>query len=247
MLLGNGHVYNKAPGRSLGGGIQAGSRGAWYNQGARRNAYTSATYSRLSAIPNNLRPPYTWVIPSQAGGIGSRHELEGLGDATAAGAMGVNAEAAIDSAALLAALGELVVTGDAQISGGSDFVGSILAAIAAAATVEGLSELGASIDALGHSAATMAGLGAVSATLTAIGTLGAAITTITPLSPEGLASSLWGAVASDYNEPGSLGEKINAAGSAADPWGAELESYNAGTAGAQLKKVLTVSKFAGLK
>jgi hypothetical protein len=39
-----------------------------------------------------------------------------------------------------------------------------------------------------------------------------------PLSPEGLANAVWEALAADHNAAGTMGAKLNAAGSASDPW-----------------------------
>jgi len=46
----------------------------------------------------------------------------------------------------------------------------------------------------------------------------------TPLSPEGLANAVWSSLASLYNNPGTMGEKLNGAGSAGNPWTEVLES-----------------------
>lgn len=45
-----------------------------------------------------------------------------------------------------------------------------------------------------------------------------------------------------------MGNKLNGAGSAGDPWTTDLSSYNtAGTAGKRLKDTLTTGKFIALK
>lgn len=49
-------------------------------------------------------------------------------------------------------------------------------------------------------------------------------TPFTALSPEGLASALWGTPAAQANEPGTMGEKLNDAGSASNPWTEVIES-----------------------
>lgn len=40
----------------------------------------------------------------------------------------------------------------------------------------------------------------------------------TPLSPEGLANAVWSKLAAEANDPGTMGEKLNDAGSASNPW-----------------------------
>jgi len=50
-----------------------------------------------------------------------------------------------------------------------------------------------------------------------------------PLSPEGLARAVWEALAADYNTAGTMGEKLNGAGSAGNPWTEVIEgTYTAG-------------------
>jgi hypothetical protein len=51
----------------------------------------------------------------------------------------------------------------------------------------------------------------------ATGQLQGNITPFTELSPEGLASAVWSALAAQYNESGTMGELLNSAGAAADP------------------------------
>ena len=70
----------------------------------------------------------------------------------------------------------------------------------------------------------------------------------TPLSPEGLASAVWDTVLADHQEIGSTGKALNDAGSAGNPWSADLASNNtSGTFGYLVQKLLTVAKFLGLK
>lgn len=63
------------------------------------------------------------------------------------------------------------------------------------------------------------------------------ITSETPLSPSALASAVWNSLAADFNVSGTMGNKLNGAGSAGDPWTTDLDSYTTpGTAGALMKK-----------
>jgi len=55
------------------------------------------------------------------------------------------------------------------------------------------------------------------------------------LSPTGIANAVWNALAEDSNEAGTMGQKLNAAGTAGDPWTADLDSYTADQAGGILR------------
>lgn len=58
------------------------------------------------------------------------------------------------------------------------------------------------------------------------------ITPYTELSPQSLAAAVWNSVASEFDESGTMGQKLNAAGTAGDPWTQALPgAYAPGTAG----------------
>lgn len=59
-----------------------------------------------------------------------------------------------------------------------------------------------------------------------------------PLSPEGLARAVWEALAADYNTAGTMGEKLNGAGSAGNPWTEVIEgTYTA----AQVMRIMSAA------
>lgn len=52
-----------------------------------------------------------------------------------------------------------------------------------------------------------------------------------------LVDAIWNAAAASFNASGTMGEKLNAAGTAGDPWTADLTTYNtSNTAGLLMKK-----------
>lgn len=58
--------------------------------------------------------------------------------------------------------------------------------------------------------------------------------------------AVWNAIASDYNNSGTMGNKLNGAGSAGDPWTTDLSSYNTeGTAGKKLKDLKNAKLLVG--
>jgi hypothetical protein len=72
-------------------------------------------------------------------------------------------------------------------------------------------------------------------------------TPYTELSPQSLAKAVWDEQMSLHTSPGTTGEKLDAAGTAGDPWTADLDGYANGTAGKKLKDSLTKSNFLALK
>ena len=85
--------------------------------------------------------------------------------------------------------------------------------------------------------AALTGAGAATgSTLTAIGELAAAIVvTGTGLTTANVGPAVWSAIASQNNTAGSMGEKLNDAGSASNPWTEVIES---GYTAAQILKLL---------
>jgi hypothetical protein len=57
------------------------------------------------------------------------------------------------------------------------------------------------------------------------------------LTPANIASAVWNELAVSHTTPTTMGGKMNAAGTAGDPWGTALSGYPAGTAGNVLVKV----------
>jgi len=209
-LIGNYSVLAKHPGRDIGGG----ATGLGYNRGdfgkvsQSRGRYAGeAAWEPKSGVPDGYRPPYTWVLPQKPGSLGSRNIITGTGTFQGSGAMGVNGAATIAGSGSLSATGALIVSAIANLAG----TGSISTA-----------------DALGWVLASMTGAGTLTGTRYATGALEADITPFTTLSPENLASAVWSAVAADNNDTGTMGEKVNDAGSASNPWTEVIEgSYTA--------------------
>ena len=164
-------------------------------------------------------------------------DLTGAGDLTGSLAIGFGLAAALAGAGTLTGNLAGSINAEADLSG----VGSLVAAITGAKFMTaGLTGTGSlSVADLRGIATIVAGLtgsgtvtgnfGATPASLSADIVIGAS----DPLSPENLAAAVWNALAAVYNNPGSMGEKMNDAGGAADPW--------------DDPRALTLAKFLGLK
>lgn len=88
------------------------------------------------------------------------------------------------------------------------------------------------LKALAYLLSDLSGSTIVAAGIDSQGWITADITPYTDLSPENLARAVWEALSVDYNTPGTMGNKLNSAASAGDPWATALPgSYIDGTAG----------------
>lgn len=153
--------------------------------------------------------------------------LSGSGGITnAALSLVVGAAATLAGSASLAA----GITGGIGASAALGGSGGLLdaAAIGAGAVVAALGGAGAisaaDARALGNLMAALAGTGAISAAdARALAWMSADVTPFTELSPQGLANAVWSAIAASSDVPGSMGEKLNDAGSASNPWTEVIE------------------------
>ena len=224
--------YTAFPGRTIGAvsGIaqQTDMLPLW---SAKRNQ--TAAFGTLAAIPDGTTHPVSWLMALRAGRISSRNATVTF---TVNGS-GTMARPAVGSTSITfdvpAALLELIVSADGNIS----ISFSLSATLAAAVPLAGDSSitftvnnatLGAIIDAVANSSFQFI----LAGTQTAIGNLAGDITPFTPLSPQSLAGAVWAALSADYNATGTMGNKLNSAASAGDPWSTALPgSYAAGEAG----------------
>lgn len=146
---------------------------------------------RKAAVPVGYLAPHAWLLPLNPGGL-SASSNGGAGTLTAAGAMGVNGEAALSGSGDLTGTGQLVVSAVATLTGsGAISSAAAVAYLNAAATLAGSGDLTAAADALGWAIVTLVGTSDVSDTLTATGELAGSITPFTDLSPQSLASAVW--------------------------------------------------------
>lgn len=126
----------------------------------------------------------------------------------------------------------------------------LLAFLNAVAALTGSGDITtAARSALGWFGAAISGGGNITnATPYATGALAASILSYTELTSEGVRDKVWQGLAADFNESGTMGQKLNSAGSAGDPWITQMSGYTTqGTFGWLMQKLLTLGRFLGLK
>lgn len=212
MLLGNYNQWNANPGREFAGVtnrnyFKTGSvQGFYYPDEASEQGELAK-----AAFPNGYSHPYAFALAPKAGGLGTWITQSGTLSASIAG--GRNAEASIECSAALSATMQLVVSAVAAITASASLTGNLNAIAPLSASITAGGSLTATLKALGNAVAVINASATASATAGAIGHMEAEITTTEALSAQGLANSLWNALASSYNTAGTMGAKLNAAGS----------------------------------
>ena len=208
--------------------------------GANRNITAGeGITSRLVSLPSGNRHPSAWMMPQTAGALAARNTVSGTGGVSEADTWAVKlAQAALSGTGSLDAVGGLIVQLIADIAGsGGISEGDLKAFLQALADIGGSGEISdAQATGLGELVAALTGLGLVDATLTGIGELSAdLVVTGTGLTTSNVGQAVWAAVAAANNAAGTMGEKLNDAGSASNPW---TEVIEAGYTAAEILRIL---------
>jgi len=217
--------------------------------GAARNIFaTDAGISSLSSKPQGARHPVAWQMPQKSGGLASHNNTEILFTQTGFAVAGLPGSGSTTITFTPTATGGLIVSG----SGNATIIFSATGSILSVAAGSGSATITLSGSALIGALAGLSSSGSItlspSATMTAIGYLSGLSTNETEFSADALARAVWEAAASDFNTAGTMGEKLNDAGAAGNPWAALLvDNGDPGTFGERVQKLLTTAKFLGLK
>ena len=208
--------------------------------GANRNITAGeGITSRLVSLPSGNRHPSAWMMPQTAGALAARNTVSGTGGVSEADTWALKlAQAALSGTGSLDAVGGLIVQLIADIAGsGGISEGDLKAFLQALADIGGSGEISdAQATGLGELVAALTGLGLVDATLTGIGELSAdLVVTGTGLTTSNVGQAVWAAVAAANNAAGTMGEKLNDAGSASNPW---TEVIEAGYTAAEILRIL---------
>lgn len=221
MLIGNYSVIAKSPARFRSGTSNC-DRSAYGNSGPSRNIYS--TFAKFNSVPSGGT---AWIIAQVSGGLATFTILGTVSETSAVLAGGKAASASL-SALISTTQAQLdqIANLAASIFGSLDVTQAQLAAVAAASASFSASiaitqcQLGAIVGL----AAAMNGSISASANNFATADISASISSLTALSPDSLANSIWNSLAASFNAAGTMGEKLNGAGSAGNPWTEVIES-----------------------
>lgn len=213
--------------------------GNWHLTGKQRNltAGEGITDDKVG-VPLGLLHPASWIMPQKPGMLSSRNEINSALAFTGSIAGGKNADAALTGTGTLAGTAQLIVSGTAALVATGTLSANIVAVLNAAADLAASGDLAGSLSALAWATMDIEANETLAATIRATGTLTCDITPFTELSPQTLASAVWEALAVDNNDPGTMGEKLNDAGSASNPW---TELIEGGMTAAQLLKLMAAA------
>lgn len=169
-----------------------------------------------SSFPHGYNNQGAWWLSPKAGGMGSVNNATGSG-AISTNALAVKlAEAGLTGSGDMVALGSLIVSALAALTGsGTISDANLQAFLAAVANLTGNGSVSSSdLTGLGQLIAALAASGGASnSTLTGVGELAAAIVAYGAMTPEGIRDAVWQAVLANYPVSGSAGNTLALAGS----------------------------------
>lgn len=190
--------------------------------GSRFNPNTVKTWSKRSAIPQGYSAGGAYTLPLIAGGISGKGRISFFGAAALTNAMTLAGNGVMSFAASPAPLGLVVrLSGTGSMSFASTGRLSLTIGLSGGGSfgVSGTARLSMLVPFSGSAVMRLTGAANLKGTLRLSGSWGGA----TPLSPEGLAQAVWNGAASGFNQPGTMGEKLNASGAGGNPWSVTLE------------------------
>ena len=215
----NTSILAQLPLRQLGGGV-AGIRSMWGRAELRNQSAGEGIPSELAGIPSGHLAPSSWNLPYKPGAMSSFTSCVvqfSTSTPTLAAGRNIDGNTTVtftvdpaDGQLVVSAVGSTSIT----FTAAANLAGALSAQGAASfAFAVPNATLGAIVNAEGSAPITWS----LSATPRAIGNLSGDITPFTELSPQSLSAAVWSSLANAYNEPGTMGELLNSAGSAADP------------------------------
>jgi hypothetical protein len=240
-LLGNMDVFDKNPARGVGGQSLACNRPNSNRNGSQRNMYSAEfnySFNQKNGIAVGYVPPYCYKIAMKSGGMATFKFVTGSGAVVSANlAGGLNASTTSGGVAgtgdITNAQGALIVSAVAALTGSVTLTASMIGKLEAVAALTGSGDLTGALGALASLLASLSGSGTLTADTVAKAFMSAAINvTGDVLTTANVADAIWNALAASYNTAGTMGNKLNSAASAGDPWSTALPgSYAAGSAG----------------
>lgn len=225
MIYPNGQRVLTYPIRNMAGALV--STGAMQYGGicgARFNRFVSETTDKRAGVPNGYSSP---VLPIKAGGMSSLRGIltvSGSGDMLQGGPMEGTGDMSFTTDSNLSLVISMSANASVVTMTGDSMVLRLTVGLDGTGAFQLTGENNLALIVPFEGAGSVLTMGAGATDLRGLLSMQGEWTPFTELSPEGLASAVWGSMASAYNDAGTMGEKLNGAGSAGNPWTEVIES-----------------------
>lgn len=190
--------------------------------------------TRDVALPNGNLHPQSWMLPRTGGGMSMR--VWGDGDLSADLIPTYPMTIDFTGAGDFAATAGLIVSMLCAMTGSGSMTATITGLLNASVDFTGDGDMAAAVHGIADMVVDMLGAGDLDATISAYGNMELDIVvTGTGLTTANVGQAVWSALAASNNDAGTMGEKLNDAGSASNPWTEVLES---GMTAAEILRVI---------
>lgn len=219
-LLTNGSNFQAFPGKFLSAGTETLSLSNQFGD-ASQDMFFSEYWSSKTAIPAGGSAPFVVVTAIKEGGFSSRiafrfnHVANALAQKDIVGttSMVFGTSSSLDIVSFLNGTASLTFSDVADVIAVSNLEAALTMAFSTSANLAISVPLDCTITFTFDSNTVLRGIASIEVE----------ITPFTELSPQNLANAVWSAIAASNNEVGSMGEKLNDAGSGSNPWTEVIE------------------------
>lgn len=196
--------------------------------------------TKRDSFPTGTNPPYSYLMGDKGALVASTTTISGSGSLTSAVAMGRSLSTTINGTGTLTAGVSLIVQVAAALNGTGTLTASMKGVVALACTLAGSGSLTASLGLLANVVANLTGSGTLIANVKGKASVSATIyVNAGTASTAEMAAAVWNALAASFNTAGTMGNKLNAAGSAGDPWSTILPGSYTGSQAGQIVSQIT--------
>lgn len=197
---------------------------------------------KRDSFPTGTNIPNSIIMGDSGALLSATNQLEGVGSQVSGLSMGINILSSLTGSGTISAANLSLITQlAATLSGsGTITVASLVGITSLASSISSTGSLTAGLNVVAFMNSVLAGTSSVTAALR--GTLSMEAHIYVNQSEETvqqIVDGVWNALAASYNATGTMGEKMNDAGSASNPWTEVLEG--AYTAGEMLKLLTAVA------
>lgn len=195
------------------------------------------------SFPTGVNIPYSIVIGDKGALLSSTTYTDGVGEFTITSlSKGLAAQSDITASGdIVTANLSLIIQLASDLLASATLSASLVGKLEMASALAASGDLSSSLSLIAYCVSEITASGDVSAVLRGETGLSADISSSSTLSPESLAAAVWNAIAISFNTPGTMGNKLNGAASAGDPWSTALPgSYANGEAGKILSQIQTL-------
>lgn len=193
-----------------------------WGRGARHSIKLSL--SQLTSNPTGTEPPVAWTMADTGGELSAENSVNQSASIQFNLQKGINFQADIAAANVVQSALSMVAALASDVAAGNSVSATMQMTMSLASDMAQQGDMDAALGLVAWCAADMAQTGTLAGSnLNGLSSLAASIVSYTELTSEGVRDKVWNALSAQFNNAGTMGEKLNAAGSAGDPWTGLIE------------------------